>query len=232
MLEMLQRKREGAPPLPSQFVEGIPPELDDLCLSLLARKPRRRPTAAEALTTLTRTTRPESIPPGTQLAPPELFVGRATELAELEASFRQVLAGRARALVIEGESGMGKSALLAEFLRRARTFTPQPLIARGRCHAAEQLRFKAFDAVAEALAKKLARKGEALKLSRDDLSLAVLLFPTLASALHEESTFWPVRQPERAAMFRAFARLLEHASSEHPLIVAIDDLQWSDEDSL
>jgi hypothetical protein len=137
-----------------------------------------------------------------------------------------------QAVVIEGESGIGKTALLAEFLRRAARFEPRPMIARGRCHAAEQLRYKAFDAAAEALAKKLARRSEAVQLSRDDTALVLMLFPALAAALRVKSVPGGIRQLERGIMFRAFARLLERASDDEPLIVAIDDLHWSDEDSL
>jgi hypothetical protein len=231
-MEILIRKRDGEPPRPSLFVDGIRPDLEELCLLLLSPDPARRPGATQALSRLSRSApSTDSIPARAPLSPREVFVGRDAELALLRRSHVEACEGATRAVVIEGESGIGKSALLAEFLRRAGSFTPRPLIARGRCHAAEQLRYKAFDAVAEALSRKLSRRTGAVQLSPEYVALVIMLFPTLATALRKRAAF-AVRQPERALMFDAFARLLEQASSDQPLVIAIDDLQWSDGDSL
>ena len=230
--ELLTKKRAGLTPAPSYFVDGIPPLFEGLCMTLLSQAPTLRPTAAHALEQLSAQKARESSP---SLAPSparELFVGREPELAMLSQSYKTAVFRHPQAVVIEGESGIGKTALLAEFLGRAAGFEPRPMIARGRCHAAEQLRYKALDAAAEALAKKLARRSEAIQLSSDDSALVLMLFPALASALRIKGEPPRIRQLERALMFRAFARLLERASDDEPLIVAIDDLHWSDEDSL
>ncbi|MCY1074596.1 serine/threonine-protein kinase [Archangium lansingense] len=41
---------QAQPPSPASLVEGLPPELDDLVLRLLAKEPEQRPASAEALT--------------------------------------------------------------------------------------------------------------------------------------------------------------------------------------
>src|SRR4051794_23237381 len=46
------------------------------------------------------------------------FVGRAAELAELEAAWRDAAAGRPSLAFVAGESGVGKSRLLLELERR------------------------------------------------------------------------------------------------------------------
>ena len=46
------------------------------------------------------------------------FVGRAPELAELEAAWQDAAAGRPSLAFVAGESGVGKSRLLAELDRR------------------------------------------------------------------------------------------------------------------
>src|ERR687888_2403365 len=48
------------------------------------------------------------------------FVGRAGELAELEAAFRDAVASRSSLVLVAGESGVGKSRLVDELIRRAR----------------------------------------------------------------------------------------------------------------
>ena len=51
--------------------------------------------------------------------PPSAFVGREAELARLAAALEEARQGRAPAIVIEGESGAGKTRLLREFAARA-----------------------------------------------------------------------------------------------------------------
>jgi len=58
------------------------------------------------------------------------LIGRAGELAELEAAFAGAAAGAARLAFIAGESGVGKSRLLNELLERAEE-------AGGRCFGGE-----------------------------------------------------------------------------------------------
>ena len=48
------------------------------------------------------------------------LIGRVAELAELEAALRDAAAGRPSLAFVAGESGVGKSRMLAEFARRTR----------------------------------------------------------------------------------------------------------------
>ena len=50
-----------------------------------------------------------------------VLVGRATEMAALEAAFETVRQGGPAALLIGGEAGVGKTRLISEFTERART---------------------------------------------------------------------------------------------------------------
>src|SRR4051812_3399898 len=48
------------------------------------------------------------------------FVGRAAEVAELDAALRRAVGGEACAVLVGGESGVGKSRLVGELAARAR----------------------------------------------------------------------------------------------------------------
>lgn len=68
-------------------------------------------------------------------ARPAAFVGRAHELAEIEAAFTQARLGHGQLRFISGEAGAGKSALLGEFLRSVLVTHPDVVITLGGCDA-------------------------------------------------------------------------------------------------
>ena len=71
--------------------------------------------------------------PSTEGGPP--FVGRERELAGLEAGLEGALAGHGGVLFVTGDAGSGKTALLAEFVRRALARHPPLLVSWGQCSA-------------------------------------------------------------------------------------------------
>ncbi len=76
--------------------------------------------------------------PGLATAPPpkaEPFVAREGELTVLREALAEAAQGRGAAVFVTGEPGSGKSALLAEFSRRALTDDPQLVVLWGWCSA-------------------------------------------------------------------------------------------------
>lgn len=63
------------------------------------------------------------------------FVARDDELARLDACLDLVMAGQGRVFFICGEAGSGKTALMAEFARRAMEAHPNLIVANGECSA-------------------------------------------------------------------------------------------------
>lgn len=63
------------------------------------------------------------------------FVGRLPELAQLDGVLEKALTGRGRVVFVVGEAGIGKTALVREFARRAQERYPTLLVAIGDCNA-------------------------------------------------------------------------------------------------
>lgn len=66
---------------------------------------------------------------------PPLFVARERELAQLDGRLDDALAGHGQVIFVTGGPGRGKTALLAEFGRRAMGNEPDLLVAAGSCNA-------------------------------------------------------------------------------------------------
>jgi ATP/maltotriose-dependent transcriptional regulator MalT len=148
------------------------------------------------------------------------LIGRAAELAELEAAFDEAAGGAASLAFVAGESGVGKSRLLHAFIERVRE--------RGGC----------------------AIGGECLELGPDELPYAPLvatlrnlvrehdrvlerLSPATRRGLAQ---LIPELDPDAAAEsdedrhrpFEALLTLLETMAEEGPLVLWLDDAHWAD----
>ena len=75
---------------------------------------------------------PQPVPLSVYPSPAALFVGREVELARLDQWLALALASQGRVVFVSGEAGSGKTALLAEFARRAMTAHADLLFAAGR----------------------------------------------------------------------------------------------------
>ena len=80
-------------------------------------------------------------------------------LRALQDAFAATQKGRAVLVQVHGRSGMGKSALVREFLARLQQGGKAVVLA-GRCYERESVSFKALDSLIDALAKHLLRLSE------------------------------------------------------------------------
>ena len=154
------------------------------------------------------------------------IVGRDQELAR----FEQVLDGLAerqgpRLVEISGEAGIGKTRLVDELCERADA--REYLVLRGA--AAEFERNVPFAPVIDALDSYLATLDPArLKLPEGELRTELgAIFPSLRTSLTRDSGV----HDERYRAYRAVRELLERIAAPRPLVIAIDDLQWTDDAS-
>jgi hypothetical protein len=241
-LQVMIDKVHRTPPRPSERAPDVPRDLDQLCAALLRMEPEARPRDDEVLRALG-TSMPSLAPErpvALSMPAPErvTFVGRKKELAALHAAHAEVLSGKATVVSIEGASGLGKSALVAQFTAEARARRPEVMVLSGRCYERETARFKALDGVVEALASELSRLPLSLrrKLVPKNAALLRLLFPVLGRVdVIGHAPHRTVRSrdsvEERRLMFVALRELLARLAEQRTLIVTIDDMQWADGDS-
>jgi tetratricopeptide (TPR) repeat protein len=216
-----------------------PPDLSDLCRRLLSLNPGERPSAPAILPFVVDRAVVDSQDSEALNPHDEPFVGRARELEALECAFAETRQGRLSVMMVEGPSGMGKTALIRSFLGRLTKTYHELITLTGRCYEFESVPYEGLDALIDELSRYLggmsASRVEAL-LSRDAFLLP-RLFPVLGrvdaiSAVPSRPTLVPDAQELRQRTFAALRELLGRLSDRNPLIVWIDDLQWSDRDSI
>ena len=221
-----------APP-PSMFVTGLPPDLEQLCQRLLSRDAAQRPSDAEALDALGEDSDAPSrdAEGSTRRA---LLVGRDRELAELESGYASMRLGRAVAVFLEGESGIGKTTLASHFVERLRDGERNLLVLRGRCHEQERVSYNAFDAIIDGVVRHLQTRG--ITPPPEGLGPLVKLFPALRAVAPADvataSGGPSAVRGERAEAFAALRELFRRLARRRPVVALIDDVQWADADSL
>ena len=143
------------------------------------------------------------------------LIGRERERAELDRMLEHACAGESTALIIRGEAGIGKSALLEYAASRARA----------RAGKITVLRTTGFEAEAD-----LAFAGM-YGLMRPILKHLEEVPEIQAGALAGALGLAPSEMPDRFMVSAAVLSLLAAAAEEHPILCLIDDAQWLDKPS-
>ncbi len=147
-------------------------------------------------------------------------VGREPELAQLDAALEALDDGAPGALAIEGEPGIGKTRLLRELRDRAE--------ARGHLFlagsAAEFESSVPFSVWADALDAYVAAQGLE-PAAADDLA-------EILPSLRRPGASGSAVADERYRAHRAMRGLLAVLAAQRPLVLAFDDLHWSDSASI
>jgi predicted ATPase len=141
-------------------------------------------------------------------------------------------------VLLAGESGVGKSALVRRFLHRLAKRHPDAVVFSGRCFPQESVPYKALDSLVDALSRHLLTLPSDQRLAllaKGGESLACLfpVFARLPGLAAESRRRREESDPQalRAEGISALRTLLRRLARRHPLVLFIDDLQWGDTDS-
>ncbi|WP_168210906.1 protein kinase domain-containing protein [Persicimonas caeni] len=242
-LQLLLRKQTVEPTPISELVEGVPADLEELCMGLLRLAPEERPGGKEILESLGAVADPRSLTSSlrssSSMRRPS-FVGRADQLESLRRTMMRCVHGGSLAVAnVHGASGMGKTALVQRFLDALGKEPFQPVVLEGRCYENESVPYKALDSLIDELSTQLHRfsQEEVAEWLEGDIDALTRLFPVLErapavrDALEDAEPAKLDSHTLRARAFTALRNLLEGLARKHVVVVYIDDVQWGDEDS-
>lgn len=243
--EVLRAHASVHPPRLRSLGFDVPAALDEIIQRLLRKDPRDRyQTAAAVLADLeqleTAIAAGDPDPPivvgihdvRRTLTEPA-FVGRSRELAALDRELRRARSGDGALVVLEAESGGGKSRLLDELAFRASAGGAWVLRGQGLDQVAT-LPFQVLTGVLEEIAETIGLGGEfqsalAERIADQAPSLAAT-FPMFRDVLQSGSGRLGKEEHGRARTLAALVALLDALEvAGRPVLVLLDDCQWADE---
>lgn len=151
-----------------------------------------------------------------------VFVGRGPQRAVLAGTLRGADEGRLGAVLVGGEAGVGKTRLLEEFLAQAQQ--SGALTALGSCveAGADGLPFAPVATVLRALHRQLG--DEVTRAAAGFGSELARLLPELGAGAPRQAH----DEEARGRLLEMTARLFEALAAERTVVVAVEDLHWSD----
>jgi DNA-binding winged helix-turn-helix (wHTH) protein/predicted ATPase len=160
------------------------------------------------------------------------LVGREREMGRLHACLDRALAGERQMVFVTGEAGIGKTALVEAFLDEVGRST-NAWIGQGQCiehYGAGEVYLPLFAALHQ-----LCRRPDGLQL-REILGRYapnwLAQMPSLLDAATVEAFSAGPQGPTRDRMLREMADALEAVTADHPIVLALEDLHWSDHASV
>jgi DNA-binding CsgD family transcriptional regulator/tetratricopeptide (TPR) repeat protein len=151
------------------------------------------------------------------------FIGRDAELAALDGALDRAERGEAAVALIAGESGIGKSRLIAEFSARARARGATVLV--GECLQLTEGELP-YAAIVSALRELLHARADGIENPDEREGLEALLHDLGSGAGARADT-----TPAPLAQARLFERLLDTVCTlarRAPTVLILEDLHWAD----
>src|SRR6266571_4160266 len=153
------------------------------------------------------------------------FLGRTAEFGTLIECYQRVHAGQPQFVLLQGETGIGKTRLATEFVHWAQAQGADALIGR----ALQTGRQLPYQPLIDVLRNQLEQEH-----APDDLLSDVWLaeLSRWLPELRDRYPDLPVPSTDEALghnrLFEATARLVQVWAGRHPLVLLLDDMQWAD----
>jgi predicted ATPase/DNA-binding winged helix-turn-helix (wHTH) protein len=161
-----------------------------------------------------------------------VLVGRETELQQLHDWSAAAMRGQRTIVFVTGEPGIGKTTLVEEFLRQAAAQN-EIRIARGQCleqYGAGEAYMPMLEAVTG-----LCREPDnehIIALLRRHAPTWLVQLPNLVNPEDLSLLQRNVQGATRERMLREMGEAIEALTADHPLILTLEDLHWSDSATL
>ena len=232
---VLMQQMTSPPPPPRQFNPALDEPLAQFILNLLAKEPAERPASTDWVTQhlayLANESVPVISPPDPEqalgradLIPRAPLIGRAAALADLSQSWNNAKTGQGQVVLLTGSAGLGKTRLLTEIGLQVKMEGGRPLTSYAREHTS--LPYQPVIDILEMARRHLpAAKQETIP------SELARLLP--GASTDSSSNPAPTDQAEaRLRLFAACWDLLNRAAQTYPLLIAAEDVQWTDPSTL
>ena len=163
----------------------------------------------------------------------KLFVGRHQELALLEAHWREAQRGAMKVVFIAGDPGVGKTALVDQFLERVavgrvdpRDGVTAPMSARAQC-IEQSGASEPYMAVLEALGS-LQPVERMVEVAREQAPTWLIQMPWLIPREERAALRQSLAGGGPASMLREGKRLFAALAEQSPMLLILEDLHWAD----
>jgi predicted ATPase len=165
---------------------------------------------------------------GVELPSPKI-VGRNAQLDELRDCLQKALGNQRQVVFATGETGIGKTTLVDEFLRRAAATFPGVRIARGQCiegYGGKEGYYPMLEAVSQLCG---GSGGDAIvQVLSTQAPTWLVQFPALVSNKQREILQQEILGATRERMLREIGEALETITTDTPLLLVLEDLHWAD----
>jgi tetratricopeptide (TPR) repeat protein len=228
----------NTPPVaPTWHRADLPPALETLILQLLEKDPGKRPESAAVVLQALEAIEASKIIEPAQEAPTEnplyrrVFVGRESELKQLQSAFDGAISGQGALMMVMGEPGIGKTALCEQLSTYATLRGGRTLV--GHCYEAGSLSLPYLAFVEALRSYVLSREVRDL---REELGSGAADVARIVSEIRErlKIRLRPQKDPEeeRYRLLQGVTGFLSNAAAVQPMLVVLEDLHDADSGTL